>query len=123
LEPTTNSNCRSYSTPGRISSSTASAGQKSKSAALARPPNRERAVSTDVDDVIRAVVELGGTYPDVVQMLQQAKETGALASRFRVNALPEGGRELLNPDPEATDEVTTASYEVATPRPGLFGKK
>ncbi|NOY30631.1 MAG: hypothetical protein GXP28_10825 [Planctomycetes bacterium] len=84
---------------------------------------QQRAVSTDVDAVIRAVVELGGTYPDVVQMLQQAKETGALASRFRVNALPEGGRELLNRDPEATAEVTTAAYELATPRPELFGKK
>jgi len=78
---------------------------------------QQRAVSTDVDAVIRAA------YPDVVQMLQQAKETGALASRFRVNALPEGGRELLNRDPEATAEVTTAAYELATPRPELFGKK
>jgi len=36
-------------------------------------------------------VELGGRYPDVVQMLQQAKESGALSSRFRVNALPDAG--------------------------------
>jgi len=84
---------------------------------------QQRAVSTDVDEVIRAVVELGGTYPDVVQMLQQAKETGALASRFRVNALPEGGRELLHREPDAAAEVTTASYELETPRPELFGKK
>jgi len=55
---------------------------------------QQRTVSTDVGDVIRAVVELGGTYPDVVQMLQQAKESGALSSRFRINALPEGGREF-----------------------------
>ena len=56
---------------------------------------QQRVVSTDVSAVIRAVVELGGTYPDVVQMLQQAKDSGALSSRFRVNALPEGGREFL----------------------------
>ena len=56
---------------------------------------QQRTVSTDVDAVIRAIVELGGTYPDVVQMLHQAKESGALTSRFRVNALPEGGREFL----------------------------
>ena len=55
----------------------------------------QRTVSTDVEEVIRAVVELGGTYPDVVQMLQQAKQSDALTSRFRVNALPEGGREFL----------------------------
>ena len=56
---------------------------------------QQRTVSTEVGEVIHAVVELGGTYPDVVQMLQQAKESGALSSRFRVNALPEGGREFV----------------------------
>ncbi|MGI9429457.1 MAG: flagellar basal body P-ring protein FlgI [Bythopirellula sp.] len=66
---------------------------------------QQRTVSNDVDSVIRAVVELGGTYPDVVQMLQQAKQSGALVSRFRVNALPEGGREFLR------DELRVASRE------------
>ncbi|QDS97778.1 flagellar basal body P-ring protein FlgI [Adhaeretor mobilis] len=55
-------------------------------------PTQQRTVSTDLDAVIRAIVDLGGDYPDVVQMLQQAKETGVLPSRFKVNALPEGGR-------------------------------
>ncbi len=54
----------------------------------------QRTVPNDVEAVIRAVVEMGGTYPDVVQMLQQAKKSDALTSRFRVNALPEGGREF-----------------------------
>ena len=65
----------------------------------------QRTVPTDVESVIRAIVELGGTYPDVVQMLQQAKKSGALASRFRVNALPEGGREFMK------DESRVASRE------------
>jgi hypothetical protein len=59
---------------------------------------QQRTVSTDVESVVRAIVELGGTYPDVVQMLQQAKDTGALQTRFRVNALPEGGREFIKDD-------------------------
>jgi len=63
---------------------------------------QHRTVSTDVEAVIRAVVELGGTYPDVVQMLQQAKKSGALTSRFRVNALPEGGRKFLKGEKLAT---------------------
>jgi len=54
--------------------------------------DQKRTVSTRLDDVIRAVVELGGTYPDVVQALQEAKNSGALASRFEVDALPEAGR-------------------------------
>jgi len=55
-------------------------------------PDQRRVVSNRVDDVIRAIVELGGTYPDVVQALQEAKASGALTSRFEVDALPEPGR-------------------------------
>lgn len=55
-------------------------------------PDQKRIVSTRIDDVIRAIAELGGTYPDVVQALQQAKTKGSLASRFEVDALPEAGR-------------------------------
>ena len=55
-------------------------------------PDQKRVVSTKVDEVIRAIVELGGTYPDVVQALQQAKTSHALASRFEVDALPDGDR-------------------------------
>lgn len=56
-------------------------------------PTQQRTVTADVDAVIRAVVDLGGDYPDVVQMLQEADATGALTGRFKVNALPEAGRE------------------------------
>jgi len=66
---------------------------------------QQRIVSTEIEAVIRAIVELGGSYPDVVQMLQQAKESGALTSRFRVNALPEGGREFTR------EETRVASRE------------
>ncbi len=54
--------------------------------------DQKRTVSARLDEVIRAVVELGGAYPDVVQFLQEAKDSGALASRFEVDALPEAGR-------------------------------
>ena len=57
-----------------------------------READQRRIVSTKVDEVIRAIVELGGTYPDVVQALQEAKAAGALPGRFEVEALPEGGR-------------------------------
>ena len=87
---------------------------------------QQRIVSTDVEDVIRAVVELGGNYPDVVQMLQQAKQSGALESRFRVNALPETGRELVLRERETTTkdgEIEPASYQIETPEPELFERK
>jgi flagellar basal body P-ring protein FlgI len=63
--------------------------------------DQKRIVSNRVDDVIRAIVELGGTYPDVVQALQEAKTAGCLEGRFEIDALPEAGRSY-----EATTEET-----------------
>ena len=68
--------------PGKIAVSKFAVGQM----------NQRRIASDRVDDVIRAVVELGGTYPDVVQALQEAKRQGVITSRLEVDALPEGGR-------------------------------
>ena len=59
--------------------------------------DQRRIVSTKVDEVIRAIVELGGTYPDVVQALEEAKAAGALPGRFEVETLPEGGPHLPSP--------------------------
>jgi flagellar basal body P-ring protein FlgI len=102
----------------------------SKFAANAEP--EQRVVSTSVDEVIRAIVALGGTYPDVVQALQQAKTDGALVGRFEVDALPEPGRSYdrvaahAKVDGEviqasATEEVSSG-MEVGTPQPDLFSR-
>jgi hypothetical protein len=56
-------------------------------------PDQKRTVSTRVDDVVRAIAELGGSYPDVLHALEAAKTGDSLASRFAVDALPEAGRE------------------------------
>jgi hypothetical protein len=89
---------------------------------------RKREVSTHVDEVIRAIVDLGGTYPDVVQALQQANAEGALASRFEVDALPEPGRRYDRDVKQASaddgessgPETDQAQFEIATPLPDLF---
>jgi hypothetical protein len=94
--------------------------------------DERRTVSTRVDDVIRAVVELGGTYPDVVQALQEAKNAGALPSRLEVDALPEAGREYERvADEEGTpgakgvngEEQQTVKATPASPAPDLFYHK
>jgi flagellar basal body P-ring protein FlgI len=54
--------------------------------------DQKRVVSTRVDEVIRAIVELGGAYPDVVQAIQEAKANGCLEGRFEIDAVPEAGR-------------------------------
>jgi hypothetical protein len=85
---------------------------------------RQRDVSPRVDEVIRAIVELGGTYPDVVQALQQAKAEGALAGRFEVDALPEPGRrydrEVKQASADDADIAAEPQFEIATPLPDLF---
>ena len=77
--------------------------------------DQQRTVPGDVDQLIRTVTELGATYPDVVQMLQQANDCGALGSRFRVNALPEQGRSHVRTDDSHSDEAA-----IETPEPELF---
>jgi hypothetical protein len=86
---------------------------------------QKREVSARVDDVIRAIVELGGTYPDVVQALQQAAAAGALAGRFEVDALPQAGRRYDREVQQASAEgdaagADEAEFEIATPLPDLF---
>jgi hypothetical protein len=95
--------------------------------------DQKRMVSKGVDEVIRAIVELGGTYPDVVQALTEAKNTGALTSRLEVDALPEAGRSY---DRVAQDEKNEGTEKQAendgkvlptstptSPSPDLFYKK
>jgi flagellar basal body P-ring protein FlgI len=69
-------------------------------------PTEQRIVEPNVDEVIRAIVDLGGDYPDIVQMLRKAKETGALPSRYTENALPEAGRV-----PDRTEAPTESKDE------------
>jgi flagellar basal body P-ring protein FlgI len=86
-------------------------------------PDQKRVVSTKVDDVVRAIVELGGTYPDVVQALQQAKACQALVGRFEVDALPDGDRAYRHKEEGPAGgrpEATAGEIEVASPLPALF---
>ena len=97
-------------------------------------PDQKRVVSTKIDEVVRAIVELGGTYPDVVQALQQAKACHALPGRFEVDAIPDTNRAYTRKEVEATEEepsgdapadaTTEAEHvEVANPLPELFGRR
>jgi flagellar basal body P-ring protein FlgI len=88
-------------------------------------PDQKRSVTNKVDDIVRAIVELGGTYPDVVQALQQAKSCHALAGRFEVDALPDGDRAYQHRD-TADDDLAARAEErivVANPLPDLFSTK
>ncbi|MEK6238501.1 MAG: HEAT repeat domain-containing protein, partial [Planctomycetales bacterium] len=76
-------------------------------------PDERRQVSTKVDEVIRAVVDLGGTYPDVVQALQAAADSNVLAGRFEEDAIPQVGRDFRRPDRPVTDQAKADSIAAA----------
>lgn len=59
--------------------------------------DQREVVSTRLADVIRAVVELGGTYPDVAQMLAQADRQENLEGRIGIDNLPLAGRQYQRP--------------------------
>ena len=84
--------------------------------------DQKRIVSNRIDDVIRAIVELGGTYPDVVQALQEAKRKDLLSGRFEVDAVPEAGRKYDRLAAGQSDStVSTVAYvEANSPEPELY---
>lgn len=54
--------------------------------------DKRKVVSRRVEEVVRAVSELGASYPDVAQMLVQADRQGNIPGRFEIDALPQAGR-------------------------------
>jgi flagellar basal body P-ring protein FlgI len=55
------------------------------------PGERDRVeeVRATAEEVVRAVIDVGGTYPDAVQFLQQASAAHALGSRLAFDAVPD----------------------------------
>jgi len=86
--------------------------------------DQKRFVSDSLDEIIRAIVELGGTYPDVVQMLQEARAAGALEARFEVDAVPEAGRRYEEKDAPNQSEAapsTVADHDPSENHSGDLG--
>lgn len=107
---------------------------------VAGEPDQKRIISMNVDEMIRAIAELGGTYPDVVQALTQAHSTKALGGRLEMEAIPQAGREFdreapeVAADGEAVDpasaaqaaedaEAASKNIYVRAPAPDLFPRQ
>jgi hypothetical protein len=86
-------------------------------------PDREITTTSRVEDVVRAIIEAGGHYPDVVHFLHAAKIHGALASRFEVEAVPQAGRRYDRPRQEDGAKGETTNFEVLGSLPNLFGRR
>jgi hypothetical protein len=78
-------------------------------------------VSQDVDAVIRAVVDVGGSYPDVVQMLVQAERQHNLPGHIAIDALPQAGRIYQRPHTE-TQLASAARVGNENYAPNMFPK-
>jgi hypothetical protein len=86
-------------------------------------PDREIITTSRVEDIVRAVIEAGGHYPDVVQFLHAAKVSEALASRFEVEAVPQAGRRYDRPRQDTGGKSEPSNFEVLGSLPNLFGRR
>jgi flagellar basal body P-ring protein FlgI len=86
-------------------------------------------IPPDLDKLIRVIAQLGGGYAEVIQCLQEARQSGCLEARIAVEALPRPDRTYFRDDdplPEAPANSEEPSAEpppspsVATPSPELF---
>lgn len=81
----------------------------------------EQAVcSTEVADIVRNIIQLGGGYADVLQALQSAKQKNYLTCRLEMDAMPGSIREYHREDSLAEKGDCDAKIEVAHPVPDLF---
>ena len=99
---------------------------------VTRGTDEKRTVSNRLDEIIRAVVDMGGTYPDVVQLIRQADRMRVLPCRLEVDCLPEpnrtyrrGGSNESDYVYEEADEEKKQSFwerlnprNIFTPNPG-----
>ncbi|MDZ4819097.1 MAG: flagellar basal body P-ring protein FlgI [Planctomycetota bacterium] len=85
--------------------------------------DKQMVVSSRLDEIIRAIIEVGGHYPDVVQFLQSAKQSKALDSKFEVDALPRAGRRYTRGSTSEDTAGENEQFEVFGRIPNLFGGK
>jgi hypothetical protein len=60
--------------------------------------DQRKTVSNRLDEIIRALTELGATFPDVAQFLTEADHQQNLAGRLEIDALPRAGRSYEPPE-------------------------
>lgn len=84
--------------------------------------DRASEVAAAADEIVRAVIDVGGTYPDAVQFLQQASSARALQSRLAFDAVPrefdgrqsiheEASRQLRDMPADADDTTAAAARD------------
>ncbi len=67
--------------------------------------DQRKEVPKRIADVIRAVSEMGASYPDVAQMLVQADDQHNLPGSLEIDALPKAGRMYSRSDPNDPEKA------------------
>ena len=70
--------------------------------------DQQAEVPATAERIVRAIIDLGGTYPDAVQFLQQASAARGLASRLAFDALPDE----LDGRPSIHQEASARSRDI-----------
>ena len=102
-------------------------------------PDQKKEIAPSALELVQALAAVGGTYPDVVQALLQAKKSGSLVSRLEVDAVPkidrayqpqndgqpsedgtEDGVEQSAPQSLRGEAVASQGYQVDGPAPNLY---
>ncbi|MEZ6145664.1 MAG: flagellar basal body P-ring protein FlgI [Planctomycetaceae bacterium] len=83
-------------------------------------PDRRVEVSTEIAEVIRTVVNLGASYPDVVQMLVQAEHQHNLPGTIAIDALPQAGRNFIRNAPGQLTQSKAARVGHQNMSPNMF---
>jgi len=82
-------------------------------------PDRQVDVPARVETVVRAIADLDGTYPDIVQFLQQASSHHALRSRLVFDALADdAGRMTIHEEVSARARDIAPASDRDVPGPG-----
>jgi flagellar basal body P-ring protein FlgI len=70
------------------------------------PGEEDRVVycESTVEQAIRTIASVGGTYGDVIQMLHEAKTAGIVEPRIAVNSVPKAGRTFYRDVDEAKED-------------------
>ncbi len=76
--------------------------------------------STEVTDIVRNIIQLGGGYADVLQALQSAKQKNYLTCRLEMDAMPRSNRVYHRDETLAENGDCDSKIEVNHPVPDLF---
>jgi flagellar basal body P-ring protein FlgI len=83
-------------------------------------PDRQKATSRRLSDIIRTIGELGASYPDAAQLVTQAEKQGNITSRVEIDALPQAGRIYYRPAEDIPEQTTTERTRVRVGMPSLL---